>query len=37
MSELWRDVRFGIRLLRRRPVFALAVVLLLGIGIGAIR
>src|SRR6478609_7888838 len=35
MSELWRDVRFGIRLLRRRPVFALAVVLLLGIGIGA--
>ena len=35
MSDLWRDVRFGVRLLRRRPVFALAVVLLLGIGIGA--
>jgi len=35
MSEFWRDVRFGVRLLRRSPVFALAVVLLLGIGIGA--
>jgi hypothetical protein len=35
MSELWRDVRFGLRLLCRSPVFALAVVLLLGIGIGA--
>jgi predicted permease len=35
MSDLWRDVRFGVRLLRRSPVFALAVVLLLGIGIGA--
>jgi hypothetical protein len=35
MSDLWRDVRFGLRLLGRSPVFALAVVLLLGIGIGA--
>lgn len=35
MSDLWRDVRFGVRLLCRSPVFALAVVLLLGIGIGA--
>jgi predicted permease len=35
MSELWRDVRFGVRLLCRSPVFVLAVALLLGIGIGA--
>ncbi len=35
MSDFWRDVRFGLRLLRRSPVFAFAVVLLLGIGIGA--
>jgi hypothetical protein len=35
MSDFWRDVRFGVRLLRRSPVFTLAVVLLFGIGIGA--
>jgi putative ABC transport system permease protein len=35
MSDFWLDVRFGVRLLRRNPVFALAVVLLLGIDIGA--
>ena len=35
MSDFWRDVRFGLRLLRRSPVFVLAVALLLGIGIGA--
>ncbi|HEY3455716.1 MAG TPA: ABC transporter permease [Bryobacteraceae bacterium] len=34
MSDFWRDVRFGLRLLRHSPVFAIAVVLLLGIGIG---
>src|SRR5256885_17272729 len=35
MSDFWRDVRFGVRLLRRSPVFVLVVALLLGIGIGA--
>ena len=35
MSDFWRDVRFGVRLFRRSPVFVLAVALLLGIGIGA--
>ena len=35
MSEFLADVRFGLRLLRRSPVFALTVSLLLGIGIGA--
>jgi hypothetical protein len=35
MSDFWRDVRFGLRLLRRSPVFVLAVSLLLGVGIGA--
>jgi predicted permease len=34
MSDFWRDVRFGLRLLRHSPVFAIAVALLLGIGIG---
>jgi len=34
MSDFWRDVRFGLRLLRHSPVFAFAVALLLGIGIG---
>jgi predicted permease len=35
MSDFWGDVRFGLRLLARSPVFALTVSLLLGIGIGA--
>ncbi len=35
MPEFWRDVRYGLRLLWRSPVFALTVSLLLGIGIGA--
>src|SRR5271157_537031 len=34
MSELLRDVRFGVRLLAKSPVFA-ATALLLAIGIGA--
>ncbi len=35
MFEFLRDVRFGFHLLRSRPVFAITVILLLGIGIGA--
>ncbi len=35
MPEFWQDLRFGLRLLERSPVFALTVALLLGIGIGA--
>jgi hypothetical protein len=35
MTEFWRDVRFGARLLRRSPGFALTVALPLGLGVGA--
>lgn len=35
MSELVRDLRFGIRLLTKSPVFTVTAVLLLAIGIGA--
>jgi putative ABC transport system permease protein len=35
MDDFWGDIRFGLRLLRRSPVFALIVASLLGIGIGA--
>ncbi len=35
MSEFARDVRFGLRLLARSPVFAVTAALLLAIGIGA--
>lgn len=34
MSELWRDLRFGFRILLRRPGFTLAAVLSLVLGIG---
>ena len=33
-SEWWRDVRFGVRMLRKRPVSNAAVVLALALGIG---
>ena len=34
MGTLWRDVRFGTRMLLRRPGFSAAVVLMLALGIG---
>ena len=35
MWELWRDVRFALRGIGRQPAFAAAVILTLGLGIGA--
>jgi predicted permease len=35
LESLWHDVRFGIRQLGRSPLFAVAAVLMLGVGIGA--
>jgi predicted permease len=34
LEDLVRDIRFGLRVLRKRPVFALAAVLTLSIGVG---
>ncbi len=34
-EDVWQDLRFGIRHLRRNPTFAVAAILMLGIGIGA--
>lgn len=34
METIWQDVRYGMRGLARRPRFTLAVVLMLGVGIG---
>jgi putative ABC transport system permease protein len=36
MSDFWSDIRFASRSFRRSPGFALAAVLVLGIGIGAV-
>jgi predicted permease len=35
LETLWTDVRFGVRLLRRSPAFAAAVIVSLALGIGA--
>jgi len=35
MTNLWRDVRFAIRLLTQRPAFTAVIVLTLALGIGA--
>jgi hypothetical protein len=35
MSEIWRDLRFAVRTMRKGPLFVLSVVLILGLGIGA--
>lgn len=34
VDALWRDVRYGVRLLRRNPLFAATAILSLGLGIG---
>ena len=36
MSGLWRDVRLGLRALRRAPGVTLAILASLGLGIGAV-
>ena len=35
LSTVWQDVKYGARLMRRRPAFSLTVVLVLTLGIGA--
>lgn len=35
VATLWRDVRYGVRLLRRAPAFSAVAILTLGLGIGA--
>ena len=35
IESIWRDLRYGARLLRRRPGFALIGILSLALGIGA--
>jgi predicted permease len=35
VGDVWRDVRYGVRQLRRSPAFTLVAVLALGIGVGA--
>src|ERR1700752_1809996 len=35
MRNLWNDLRFGLRILRRNPGFTLAAIVVLALGIGA--
>ena len=35
MGEIWRDLRFAMRTMRKGPLFVLSVVLILALGIGA--
>jgi putative ABC transport system permease protein len=35
VESIWRDLKYAVRTLRRAPVFALAVVLVMALGIGA--
>src|SRR5271165_2271166 len=34
LDDLWRDLKFALRQLRRNPIFALSAILLLALGIG---
>ncbi len=35
MDALWRDIRYAVRVIRRSPLFALTIILSIGLGIGA--
>jgi putative ABC transport system permease protein len=35
MSRVWQDIRFGVRLLRRKPLFTMTALITLALGIGA--